>query len=71
MNEMNGRFWMVWCPTGHAPTYKHPSFEMAKAEADRLARMHPGSAFWVLESLGHSQVTDPCQRIPAEQGLPF
>lgn len=45
-------FWMVWCPTGNAPTVKHPNFQTAKQEAERLARANPGRKFHVLESKG-------------------
>lgn len=44
------QFWMV-LGTGQ-PTFRHPSFDSAKAEAERLARAVPGSEFVVLESVG-------------------
>lgn len=33
------------------PTYRHPSKQSARTEAERLARMNPGQEFTVLESL--------------------
>lgn len=71
MDELNGKFWMVWNPNGRQPTYKHPTKESAIAEAGRLARMNPNERFYVLLSLGHMRVCDPCQWTPAEDGLPF
>jgi hypothetical protein len=43
MSELNGRFWMVWNdgPYGRNPAYKHSTHELAKQEADRLARLFP------------------------------
>lgn len=44
-------FWFVWNPQRRAPSYKHPSKESAKTEAERLARLNPGEEFIVLESV--------------------
>jgi hypothetical protein len=41
-------FWCVWCDGGGSPTVKHRDFHLAKAEAKRLARNHPGQRFVVL-----------------------
>ena len=71
MDEGNGKFWMVWNPNGRTPTYKHPSEEAAKTEAERLARIYHNERFWVLESTGHMRVASPCAWTPAEDGLPF
>lgn len=71
MNELNGKFWMVWNPARYAPTYKHPSKESAQAEAGRLARMNPGQHFWVMEAQGFMRTSDPCVWTEAETGLPF
>lgn len=44
-----GKFWMV---VGNGePTYRHPSKQSAKTEAERLARLYTGQEFVVLESL--------------------
>ena len=40
-------FFLVWCPTRSAPTVQQPSFEIAEAEAKRLARLSPGDEFFV------------------------
>ena len=47
-----GKFWMVigaGRPGG--PTFRHPTKQSAKNEAERLARSNPGDEFTVLESL--------------------
>ena len=73
MDEQNGRFWLVWNdgPLGRTPTYKHPTQEMAKQEAERLAKGNPGTRFWVLEAQGFMQITPPSLWTPAEDGMPF
>jgi hypothetical protein len=43
------KFWMV---KGNGPTnFKHHTKEAAVAEAERLAKGHPGSEFYVLEAI--------------------
>ena len=73
MDEMNGRFWMVFNDSlsGRAPTFKHPTLESAKQEAERLSRLNPGIRFWVLEAQGFMQITPPSIWTPAEDGMPF
>lgn len=44
-------FWLVWCPSGHAPTHKHATKELADREAQRLANANPGEDFIVLQSV--------------------
>lgn len=50
-------FFMVWNESGHAPTYKHPTLESAKQEAERLTRRH-GGEFHVLKSLASVKRND-------------
>lgn len=50
MKEVS-QFWMVWSPQGRPPTYQHDTWESAVNEARRLARMVPGSEFYVLHSV--------------------
>ena len=45
-------FFVVWNPNGGNPTYRHATAELARAEAERLCRAHPGETFFVLEALG-------------------
>lgn len=74
MDEMNGRFWMVWndSPFGRTPVYKHPTQQAAKEEAERLAKMNPGVRFWVMEAQGYMKTAPiPSNWTPAEDGMPF
>lgn len=44
------RFWLVWSPTGPTtPRYRHTSEDGARAEAQRLAGLHPRQEFFVAE----------------------
>lgn len=47
----NSPFWMVWNERGDAPRVKHTTKESAQREATRLARLHRGHSFIVLESV--------------------
>lgn len=46
------RFWMVWRDGGGTPVYKHCTEKSARLEAERLARLYPGSRFHVLMAMG-------------------
>ena len=48
MNSLIPEFWMVWKENGGEPSHRHATLETAKAEAERLARVFPGSRFFVL-----------------------
>ncbi len=50
---MENRFYMLWNPNRNLGTYKHPTPEAANAEARRLANLHPGEKFIVLQAIGH------------------
>lgn len=53
------QFWMV---KGSGPAYyEHPSLSGAEAEAERLARLHPGQTFTVLEAVS------ACRRVDVER----
>ena len=52
MNEITQKgFWMVWCPDGFPPSYKHPTVDSAIVEAERLARANRGKSFVVLQAI--------------------
>lgn len=55
------KFWLIWNPSqiGHAPTYRHTTYESAKKEAERLARMSRGHDFYILEALDVVAVAEP------------
>ena len=42
------RFFLVWADNGGTPTVKHPTYEAAYRECERLAGIH-GKPFHVLE----------------------
>lgn len=46
------KFWMVWNPTGRAPTHQHLTKGEATAESKRLAGINPDCLFYVLEAVG-------------------
>lgn len=71
--DETGKFWMVWndSPYGRVPVCKHTTQESAKNEAERLAKLEPGTRFWVLEAQGFMRITPPTNWTPAEVGMPF
>lgn len=56
MNEP--RFWMVYGMGQGQPTARHKTFDSARAEASRLARLNPGIDFFVLEAVGAARKVD-------------
>ena len=53
------KFWLVWSPQGdRPPSYRHASYDDAKNEARRLAALHPGKEFFVLEAVGGAKRVD-------------
>lgn len=65
-------FWFVWNPDGRSPSYKHPSEAAAVGEAERLARLHPGNTFVVLESICARRVDNMlCIDMRSNSDIPF
>jgi hypothetical protein len=65
-------FWMVWNPSGRAPTYRHPSLNSAQNEAKRLAVTCPGYDFIVLKAIGGYRMPTPGpEPIIIDDGIPF
>lgn len=64
-------FWMVWNPAGRSPTFRHTTKAFALAEAERLAKDHPGQNFYVLQAVSRS--CSPPQVITVDlcDGIPF
>lgn len=60
---MESQFWLVWNPQGRAPTYQHPSEELARKEADRLSLLNPGQKFYVMEAMGYATKRE-CEWVP-------
>lgn len=44
-------FFMVWSADGGAPTVRHQTYELARAEAQRLALKHRERKFHILRSV--------------------
>jgi hypothetical protein len=55
MTHLATKFWMVWSPSGRAPTYKHDTRESANNEARRLSKACPSQQFFVLKAMGGFQ----------------
>ena len=65
-------FWLVWHVDGGAPCYRHPTRASAEAEAERLARLHPGKAFAVMESVCARLTGDMlCINLAPGHDIPF
>ncbi len=67
------KFWMVLGEHSSSCSYRHPSEESAKAEAERLARVNKGEAFIVLAATDAVRVTDTrwVKLGAADEELPF
>ena len=66
-------FFMVWNEGNRAPTYKHESFEAARAEAERLCRIASGN-FYVLQAVSVSRKVDvetEALNRPLDDQIPF
>lgn len=50
-------FFMVWTKRGWAPRKQHATRAAAEAEAARLAGLHPGQKFIVLEAV--AKIAEP------------
>lgn len=44
-------FWLIWSKNGHNPRYTHTTLASAREEAERLARLHPGRTFVIMEGV--------------------
>lgn len=59
MDKPQECFWIIWSPTGiKPPSYKHESYNAAVQEAERLARFHGGSEFFVMRAETMRKVDD-------------
>lgn len=56
---MNKTFYMVWNKDRAVPTVKHATYQLAAAEAQRLATLNPGREFVVLRAEGSFSVSPP------------
>jgi hypothetical protein len=47
---LDSQFWLVWKRDGGPPRHRHATRDLAVAEAERLAALHPGQVFYIYES---------------------
>lgn len=59
--------WFVWTKRGRFPMFAHPNYETAAAEAQRLAKLTPGTKFIVLQMVAKYSVErpEPSQEAPS------
>ena len=62
----NYPFWMVWCADNMPPMVKHQNEQDAKKEAERLAGLHPGHNFYVLEAKMRVSAIKPVECVKLE-----
>lgn len=68
---MEYKIWMVKGESGGPPSKVHKTEASATVEAKRLARLHPGTKFYVLEAMTVWMTAQPeahgmeCQHAPA------
>lgn len=71
------RFYLVWSPSGkYPPKYRHETPAQAQTEAERLAKEHPGSEFFVIAAMARSyvppfQITEQLAVPVTEEDIPF
>lgn len=63
------RFYIVWNPANlKPPAARHPTADLARSEAERLARLNPGQEFYTLHAETVSFV--PTSKPPITRHLP-
>lgn len=65
------KFWVVWNPQGHSPTFRHDTEISAYEEAERLARLIPGQEFIVLGSVASCRKNEVTWVAHDESDIPF
>jgi hypothetical protein len=56
---------------GYMPRYKHQTLLSATTEAERLARAHPDTGFFVLEAHSMAKLNTVVWSKPEDLGMPF
>lgn len=64
---MTAKFWMVLSDNSTQTVVRHPTFALAKCEAERLARTAPGVKFFVLGSEGFAVKRDVDWHTPSHE----
>lgn len=52
------QFWLVWNENGSTPKYRHTIRANAEKEAERIARLAPGSEVFVVQAVASFKLTD-------------
>lgn len=67
------KFWMVWNKDGVMRSGRHRFEFDAVSESKRLAKLNPGSEFFVLEATKVSKTTDPVttEDLTESEDVPF
>jgi hypothetical protein len=70
---MGDKFWMVYGEGQNLPRFRHDTYSSAETEAERLARMNPGIAFYVLMPVAVSKRVDVETRklVDLDDQIPF
>jgi hypothetical protein len=63
-------FWMVLADSSSSTVYRHASASAARTEAERLALLHPGIKFHVLQQIGMAEAQRPVTWTETDQ-IPF
>jgi hypothetical protein len=63
-------FWLVWNPQGQMPRKRHDTEHSAHMEARRLATLHRGQVFYVLQATDALEV-DAVRHTRLLQDVPF
>ncbi|MCV9910201.1 hypothetical protein OIV19_21640 [Brucella sp. HL-2] len=74
MTHKRDKFWMVYGASRAAPTFQHTIKKAAEGEAKRLAALHPGERFYVLQAVAGFQADQPKVRpikLVATDDIPF
>lgn len=59
MRQQAPKFWMVYGDGQRGSTVKHRTKKQAGEEASRLARLNPGTPFFILSVVGASSLKNP------------
>jgi hypothetical protein len=63
-------YYYVYKYGDRGPRVRHPSFKLAVAEAERLATVHVGQAFEVLQAVAVSSVKKPAYTFYMDEVIP-
>jgi hypothetical protein len=71
MPRFEPEFFLVWNPEGDVPRVRHADAVDARREAERLARLNPNAAFYVLRAEGRCRVDAAPVKWDTLESIPF